>query len=159
MNSLTVYAFAFLIGAITGLRSMTGVAAVCWAARFGWLRLQSTWLSFMGNSIPPYILSVLALGELVGDKLPNAPSRKSPGPFAGRVLIGGFAGAALATGSGNAAVLGALAGAMGGICGTLGGYEARVRSVKALGVPDFVVALIEDVIAVGGAFFIVSRFD
>lgn len=42
------------------------------------------------------------------------------------------------------------------MAGTLGGYQARTRSVAALKVPDFVIALIEDAIAVGGAFFLVS---
>jgi len=45
-------------------------------------------------------------------------------------------------------------GALGAVAGTLGGYRARTRLVPALGVPDYVVALAEDVVAVGGAFLI-----
>ena len=44
------------------------------------------------------------------------------------------------------------------VAGTLGGYQARSRSVKALGSPDFVVALIEDIVTVGGSLWVVSRF-
>jgi uncharacterized membrane protein len=47
---------------------------------------------------------------------------------------------------------------VGGIVGAFAGYEARVRLVKALKVPDIVIALLEDAVAVGGALFIVSRF-
>ena len=39
-----------------------------------------------------------------------------------------------------------------------GGYEARTRLVKALKVPDVLIACLEDAIAIGGGLFIVSRF-
>jgi uncharacterized membrane protein len=51
-----------------------------------------------------------------------------------------------------------MAGAVGGIIGTVGGYAARTGLVRALKVPDFVIALLEDVVAVGGGLFLVSRF-
>jgi uncharacterized membrane protein len=104
-----------------------------------------------------YLLTLAAIGELVTDKLPKTPSRKSPGPFVARVLLGGLAGAALGTSAHQSPLTGTLFGAIGGVAGTLGGYEARTRLVKALKVPDFVVALVEDVIAVGGGLFMVSR--
>ena len=50
---------------------------------------------------------------------------------------------------------GAVVGALGGVAGTLGGYRARVGLVRALGVPDYVVALAEDAVAVGGALLLV----
>jgi uncharacterized membrane protein len=46
-------------------------------------------------------------------------------------------------------------GAIGAVAGTLGGYEFRSRLVKATGGRDLPIALLEDVIAVGGAFLIV----
>jgi len=49
-------------------------------------------------------------------------------------------------------------GAIGGIVGCFGGYQARARLVKALGVPDICVALIEDLVAVAGCLWVVSRF-
>ena len=51
---------------------------------------------------------------------------------------------------------GAIIGALGAVAGTLGGYRARTGLVRKLGVPDFVVALAEDIVAVGGALLIVS---
>ena len=66
----------FLIGVIAGLRSLTAPAIVSWAARLGWLHLENTWLAFLGYAATPYILSILAFGELVADKLPKTPSRK-----------------------------------------------------------------------------------
>jgi len=75
---MSIYLLAFLIGVITGLRSMTAPAAVSWAARLGWLHLENTGLAFLGYAATPYILSVLAVGELINDKLPKTPSRKAP---------------------------------------------------------------------------------
>ena len=147
---------AFAIGVVAGLRSMTAPAAVAWAACFGWLRLEGTPLAFLGSPAARYVLLALMLGELVADKLPFTPSRTRPAPFAGRILAGGLAGAALAASLTGALVIGAVAGSLGAVAGTLGGYQARTRLVRALKVPDYVVAVAEDVVAVGGALLIVA---
>jgi hypothetical protein len=85
MGLSSVLFLAFAIGIITGLRSMTAPAAVSWAARIMWLNLAQTPLAFLGYAATPFIFTVLAIGELVVDKLPRTPSRKKPGPFVGRV--------------------------------------------------------------------------
>jgi len=154
---MSLYVFAFLIGVIAGLRSLTAPAAVSWAARLGWLHLQNTWLAFLGFAATPYILSVLAIGELIADKLPNTPSRKSPPGFIARLVTGGVSGAAL--GAGGSWVVGLVAGIAGAIVGTLGGYELRVRLVKATGGKDLPIALLGDLIAIAGALLLVSRFS
>ncbi|MGD0363982.1 MAG: DUF4126 family protein [Bryobacteraceae bacterium] len=154
---MSIYALAFLIGVASGLRALTPLAAVSWAARLGWLHLENTWLAFLGFRAAPYIVSVLAIGELINDKLPNAPSRKAPPGFIARIVTGALCGAALGAGS-QALAGGLVAGAIGAVAGTLGGYEFRSRLVKAIGGRDLPIALLEDVIAIGGAFLIVSRF-
>jgi uncharacterized membrane protein len=148
--------FAFALGVVGGLRSMTPPTAVAWAARLGWLHLEGTPLAFLGLPWVPYVLTVLMLGELVADKLPRTPSRTRPGPFLGRVMTGGLAGAGLAAGTGFSVVTGAVAGGLGAVAGTLGGYRARTGLVRALGVPDYVVALVEDAVAIVGALLVVS---
>jgi uncharacterized membrane protein len=147
---------AFLLGIIAGLRSMTPLAAVAWGARLGWLHLDGTPLAFLGSAAAAYLLTALMLAELVADKLPRTPSRTRPGPFVGRIVTGGLAGAALLGGTGGLLALGALLGALGAVAGTLGGYKARTGLVRMLGVPDYVVALAEDAVAVGGACLILS---
>jgi uncharacterized membrane protein len=149
---------AFLIGVIAGLRAMTPPAVVSWAARLGWLHLESTPLAFLGYAASPYIFSALAIGELINDKLPKTPSRKAPVPFTARIVSGAFCGAALGAAA-DALVAGALAGAVGGVAGTLGGYEFRSRLVKATGGKDLPIALLEDAIAVGGALLVASRLS
>lgn len=147
---------AFLLGVIAGLRSMTPPAAVAWGARLGWLRLDGTPLAFLGSTAAVYLLTALMLAELVGDKLPRTPSRTRPGPFIARIVTGGLAGAALTAGTGGSLPLGAVLGALGAVGGTLGGYRARTGLVRALGVPDYMIALAEDALAVGGACLILA---
>ena len=151
---MSVLVLAFLIGVIAGLRSMTAPAAVSWAARLGWLHLDNTWLAFLGFQFTPYIITVMAIGELIADKLPKTPSRKTVGPFGFRIVSGALCGAAI----GGGQIGGAIAGALGAVVGTMGGYEFRMRLVRATGGRDLPIALLEDVIAVGGAALIVSRF-
>ena len=60
--------------------------------------------------------------------------------------------------TGGSLIAGLVVGVFGAVAGTLGGYECRVRLVKATGGNDLPIALLEDAIAIGGAFLIVSRF-
>jgi uncharacterized membrane protein len=153
-----IYLLAFLIGVIAGLRAMTAPAVVSWAARLGWLHVENTWLAFLGSVAAPYIFTVLAIGELITDKLPKTPSRKAPPGFIARIVTGGLSGAAIGATSASW-IVGLAAGVIGAVVGTLGGYEFRSRLVKATGGKDVPIALLEDVITIGGAFLIVSRFS
>src|SRR5260370_41641921 len=94
---MSLYVLAFLIGVTGGLRSFTAPAAVSWAARLGWLHLENTWLAFLGAAVTPYILTVLAIGELINDKPPKTPSRKALPGFAARIVTGALWGAARGT--------------------------------------------------------------
>jgi uncharacterized membrane protein len=149
---------AFAIGVVAGLRTLTAPMVVSWAARLKWVDLDQTWAAFLGGPLAPLLLTVLAAGELVTDQLPRTPSRRTPGPFAARVLSGAFSGAALATGVDEALALGVIFGALGAVAGTLGGYAARTRLVKALDVPDVAVAIPEDLVAVVGGLLVVAFF-
>jgi uncharacterized membrane protein len=67
-------------------------------------------------------------------------------------------GAAIAVSGAQSIAIGALLGVAGGVAGAFGGYQVRTRLVKALKVPDFVIATLEDAVAIGTGIFIVSRF-
>lgn len=146
---------AFLIGLCAGLRSLTPTAAVAWAVHLGWLKLARP-LALIGSLPAVIILSLLAVVEIIMDKLPNTPSRTAPPGLIARIVTGGVTGACVSLGGGRSALVGAGLGVAGGIVGCFGGYQARARLTKS--VPDFNIALIEDLIAIGGSLLIVSRF-
>jgi len=144
---------SFLIGIVAGLRAMTAPAAVSWAAYLGWIDLSQSWLAFLGYSWTPWIFTLLAIAELINDQLPNTPSRKVPPQFAARVVMGALSGAALGV-SGGMLVVGLIAGVIGAVAGTYGGAAVRSRLAASFG-RDLPAALIEDAVAVVGAFLIV----
>jgi uncharacterized membrane protein len=149
---------AFLIGVVAGLRSLTAPAVVAWAAHRNWIDLHSSPLSFMGSTAAVVVFTLGAVGELIADKLPSTPSRLKPTGFIARIVLGGLSGAAVAASTSQSMALGAVLGASGGIAGAFVGYELRTRLVRALGAPDFLIAGLEDAVAIGGGLLIVSRF-
>jgi len=163
MNLSVALLAALLIGILSGLRALTPVAVLTWAAQLHEVQFEGTHHSFLGSKIALVIFTLAALGELVRDKLPNTPSRTEFSGLIPRVLLGAFCGASLgllsaAVAGYPAITLGALAGAAGAVVGCFGGYQARVGLRKALGVPDIVVALLEDLVAIGGSLLLISRF-
>jgi uncharacterized membrane protein len=141
---------AFVVGIACGLRALMGLAAVSWAASSGRLPLQGTWLAFLGFRATPFITSLLAVGELVTDKLPKTPSRLVPPQFGARVSMGALTGAAIGAANGHL-LMGALAGIVGSVLGTLGGSKARAAAAKLFG-RDLPAALLEDVVAIALVF-------
>ena len=150
-----VFVLAFGIGIVAGLRSLTAPAVVAWGAHFSWLNLHGSPLAFMGSTTAVAILSVLAIGELVADQLPMIPKRTAPAPLMARVVTGGLCGACLCAAVGKSLLAGTLLGGIGGIVGAFLGYGIRRR--LDLHIKDFVVAVCEDLVAVGLALFLVSR--
>ena len=145
----SAYLVALLFGVIAGLRTFTAPAAVAWVVHVGWLDLTGSWLAFLGNAWVRWILTLLALVELVTDQLPATPSRRVPVQFAGRLIMGTLSGAAIGASTGSA-LAGALAGLAGAVIGTLVGSRARARLAGAFH-NDHPAALIEDAVAIGGA--------
>jgi len=143
---------AVLIGVIAGLRAFTAPAAVSLAVQYGRLSVAGSPLAFLGYRWTPWILLLLALGELVGDQIPATPSRKVPVQFSTRILMGALCGGAIAGPGGL--LPGVVAGVLGAIIGTLGGAAARAKLAGAFR-RDWPAALIEDGIAIGGAWLLV----
>jgi uncharacterized membrane protein len=159
MTGNTVFFWAFAIGVIAGLRSLTAPAAVAWAAHRQWLTLSGTPLAFMGSLPAVIVFIVLAIVELIADKLPSAPARTAPVGLGARIITGALSGACVAegTGIGHSLLAGAVLGVVGALVGTFVGYQVRTRTVKALGVKDYFVAVTEDIVAIGAAFLILFR--
>ena len=74
---MSILVYAFLIGVIAGLRALMAPTIVAWGAGLGWFSLAGSSLNFMSSPITRYILSFLALGELVNDKLPKRLAERS----------------------------------------------------------------------------------
>jgi len=158
MSMGLVLLLTFLIGLVSGLRTFTGTAAVCWAAYLGWINLAGSPVAFMGSKWALGLFTLLALVEYVIDQLPSTPARTVATQFGARLVLGMLAGATLAIGGGASWLVGVICAAIGVLVGTFGGYRARVGLVNALKVPDIAVAIPEDLIAIGLGFFAVSRF-
>ena len=157
MTPSQVLLLAFGIGIIAGLRSLIAPAVVAWAAHRGWLGLQGTSLSFLASTAAVATLTILAVIELVADQLPSTPARTRPPGLIARILLGGLSGAAVALADGQSAVVGCALGAVGGEVGAFAGYQVRTGLVRALKVPDSVIAVLEDLVAVAGALLIANR--
>ncbi|SCY33495.1 DUF4126 domain-containing protein [Microvirga guangxiensis] len=146
--------FSALIGMVAGLRAMMAPAAVSWAASLGYLDLEGSWLAFLGYRFTPWLLTLLALGELVADQLPSTPSRKVPIQFGTRIVTGALSGAAIGV-AGGSLVAGLIAGAIGAVIGTLGGAAIRSRLAKRFGM-DRPAAFIEDAVAFLACVFVIG---
>jgi len=143
---------ALLIGVVAGLRSFTAPAVVAWAAFSLWISLSGHWLAWVGSLAAVIVFALLAVGELVLDKLPKTPSRTAPPSFIARIGSGAFSGTVIGTALGHPwTALGA--GAIGAVLGTLGGYHARARLAGSFG-RDLPAALLEDAVAVLGGIAI-----
>ena len=158
MSASEVLVLAFLIGVVAGLRSLTAPAVLAWGANHNWLNLHNSPLRFMASTIAMVIFVLLAIAELIADQLPSTPSRTAPPGLMTRIVTGGLCGAGIAIAGSQALALGAVIGIVGALAGTYGGYYARTGLVRALKVPDLVIAILEDIVAIGGGLFIVSRF-
>jgi uncharacterized membrane protein len=152
-----VLVIAFLIGVVSGLRSLTAPAAVCWAAHLGWFHLENSRLAFLGSTGVTYLFSALAVGELIADKLPFTPARTQFLGLSARSTLGALSGSAICVAAGQPWIVGAILGAAGGITGAFAGYKMRTGLARKLSVPDFVVALLEDVLAIGSGLLLVTR--
>jgi uncharacterized membrane protein len=154
---MSYIALALGVGFAAGLRSLTPPAVVAWAAHLGWLNLNNSPLAFMGSIITVVIFAILALFELFVDLQPSTPKRTAPVPLGARILMGGLCGACLCAASNQSLIIGAILGAIGGVIGACAGYQIRRKLVSALNIKDIFIALLEDLVTIGLAFFFVTR--
>jgi uncharacterized membrane protein len=143
-----VYLRAAGLGAIAGLRTFTAPALLSYEMSRS--NRQEAVASSLGSPTVAAVLGVLAVGELVADKTPWVPNRTDPLGLIGRAGSGAFVGATICRAKGRSTVAGAFIGAAAAIAATFAGYHLRRAAVRELGLPDTVVALIEDAVAVGG---------
>ena len=144
------------IGFVAGLRTMTAPAVVAWAAHLAWIHLSRTPLAFMGSIWAVGFFTLGALAEYFIDQLPSTPPRTGARGLIPRAVTSLLSGACLAIAGGLSPWLAVIA-VVGAMAGAFGGYYARTGLVRALRVPDIVIAIPEDLIAVGLGLLIVTR--
>jgi uncharacterized membrane protein len=124
---------SLLIGAASGLRAFTPLGVLALDSRAD--RPLRTGAALFA-----------AGGELVGDKLPSTPARTKAGPAIARVVTGAIGGSIIAPR--DKRLSGAIAGAVGAIASTQGGFRARAFGAG-LAKSDWPAAVAEDLLAVG----------
>lgn len=144
-------ALAFFIGFLSGARTFLAPALVAWSAAFGWLDIGGTWLSWLGAPAPAAILTLLAFGELYGDKQPQAPNRTVSYALVGRIVMGALSGTVIALGAADPAMgwAGAAIGALGAAIGTFATLRFRLWLAGKFG-KDLPAALLEDALLIAG---------
>jgi uncharacterized membrane protein len=158
MNANVVVIVVLGIGFLSGLRSFAPLALVSWMAIWGWTPVAGSPFWFVGSEIFAIIISGLALLELVGDKLPKTPARTHLMPLVARLVTGAVAGGALSFSAGQSWPAGSALAALGSLTGAFGGYYVRRAAVRTLRIPDLFVALLEDLITIGGTLLLVHSF-
>jgi uncharacterized membrane protein len=144
----TVLTSAFLVGVAAGGRSMTGLATIAWTTPPG---TPPRALDLAASPRGRALLTLAAAGELVGDKLPQTPSRLSTQGLTSRIATGALGGAALALRAGGAnPAVAALSGAAGSVAGSYLGAGWR-RWAGTEKVNAFVAAIAEDLVTVATA--------
>jgi uncharacterized membrane protein len=124
---------AALLGAAAGMRTFTAPAALTLRGRL------------LPGSRARFAVLAAAGGEFIGDKSPGVPARTSPPAFAGRIASGIVCGRVVA------GTAGAVAGGAGAVAGTLAGHRARAALGELSGLPDPVLGVVEDGVAIGAA--------
>jgi uncharacterized membrane protein len=150
-----LFTVALGFGFSSGLRTFTAPAAVAWGALLGTLTLYGSPFSFMGSKAAVAILTLFALGEYVYDLSPKARRRTEPSSLIARIISGGLCGACVFASAGHSWIAGALFGGTGAVIGAFAGYHARKRLVERLKVKEAMIAIPEDLVAIGLAYLLV----
>lgn len=135
-----------LLGVVTGMRSMTAIAALSWAAALGWIP-EYGWATWIAHFAVALILTICALAEYVVDTLPKTPRRTETGPALIRVVVGALVGSLAAKAINEPVAGGVIFGALGALIGTWGGFFVRMTVARIFG-RDRPAALLETASAI-----------
>jgi uncharacterized membrane protein len=137
-----------LLGLVTGMRTFTAMAVLCWFAYAGHLSVDDNWAAWSGKLVTAIIFTLLAVTEYFGDKLPKTPNRTAPLPLIARLVFAGLVGAIVAAGLDGSGVEGVILCVLGALVGAFASFLIRREIVTRLGSKDWPVALAEDLSAV-----------
>lgn len=136
-----------VLGAISGMRSMSGLALTSrYLSNSPDHQAGNRFLDLLNEKRTANVLTFLAIGEMIGDKLPNIPNRVAKGPLLGRGLLGGIAGAALYDHAGKSALLGGFVARTAAVISTFISYKLRQKVAEESHFPDPMIGVVEDLI-------------
>lgn len=131
---------AFALGAASGARSASGLAAVALTSS---TRDPGPLAPRLGGRAGTAIVALLAAGELVVDKLPVTPSRLAAPALVSRLALGASSALAVAQREGRPTAVPAVAGAAGAVAAAVLGARWRAFAARRFG-SDLPGALLED---------------
>lgn len=156
MNDALVYTEAAALGAVAGIRSMAGPAAVGELSNAGLISGEGSAIGWLNHEAVGKVLRVLATGESLADKLPFLPARTEAGPLAARAITGCISGAAVCAAAKRPWWIGALIGAGAAIGASFGATKLRQWATKEHDIPDRVIGVIEDAVVAGAGYLVVN---
>ncbi len=159
MTDAQVYAGSAVLGAVSGMRSMAAPAIVSRLASSGLLPIEESQIGFLTNPTAAKTTSILAIGEMLADKLPFVPNRTQALPLITRAISGAMSGAAFSTGKKRSALFGALCGMAAAIGATYGAFKLRQMADKQLQIPDTVVAVAEDALVATAGYLLLKTLQ
>ncbi|MBD1392205.1 DUF4126 family protein [Mucilaginibacter glaciei] len=137
------------LGIIAGARTFMAPAVISHMySRHPSRYLEHTPFEFMQTISASKVFKVLALGELVGDKLPNAPNRTDFPGLIGRTVAGIWVGASVYKAHRKKAFVGGLIGGASALAATFGCFFLRDALGKKTNIPDPIIGAVEDVMTI-----------
>ncbi|MFC5284345.1 DUF4126 family protein [Pedobacter alpinus] len=140
-----------ILGLSAGMRSMAPLSLI--TTKFNknkQLGLQNSKLNFMQSGITSNLLDIAALGELAGDKDPNASNRTETLSVLGRCASGALVGATVYKAAFKNPLHGAMLGATAALASTFIFFHLRKKITRKTG-KNNLVAMTEDVLAFSAA--------
>ncbi len=132
------------LGVVAGMRSLSAPALLSQRLSQDTEVTVGRIEQVLASKVGARTLAVLALGELVADKLPQTPARIAPPSLVIRLLSGAFVGASVARRDKRPVLGPALIGAAGALASSFAFYTLRKFATQRLRVPNVVAGLLED---------------
>jgi uncharacterized membrane protein len=129
------------LGALAGMRSMTALATLRDEIDTFEGSIDPSIIALLKSPEAAHAMRLMAVGEMIIDKLPFTPARTAPAPLIGRAVIGALLGM-MATPEDRRR--GALIGALAAVTGAFAAYSARRRLHTVYNIPDPILGMLED---------------
>ena len=157
---MQTYLKAFGLGVVAGMRSLVAPALLSHKlVRTVPIKQPTEPVHYLAQPPVGIALKLLAGVEILADKIPNGPDRTIAPQFGFRIASGATCGAFLSQTEGESAAVGAVAGGIGAVVGTLAFFHLRQWLNDGLGLPDPLVALGEDALAIGAGWQLVNSIQ